>query len=299
MGKPSVLIIIDVWGWAFDFNSRGVIKYSTEFKCAAKTYNEVNSDDEKHDIIFPLSYEVWSACGERRKWLQGKKRCVGIRSGNLDRILSGRSGINDWIGIGCNSRSTYNQLRKAFPDLKTVHYTPNGVDTEIFKMQTLGDRFQVGWAGSAGRGLKRVDLARKLKFPVKIACNRLDKYFQKPWVDADSRRNMVNFYRSIDCLVLTSTTEGMSNVVLEAASCGLPVISTTVGDIPLLISEEWLVPVNPPEVVVSEMNKKLTLLKNDLNLRREVGRRNREEVEKNWDWRKQVRNYERMFGSTL
>lgn len=291
----SVLTLIDEWGWAFDFVSRGIIKYSTKFKCVAKRWNEVNADDSKYDIIFPMSYEVWHACGERRKWLQGKKYCVGVRSGNLDRILSGRSEINKWSGIGCNSLITYNQLRKQFPDLKTIYYTPNGVDTEIFKMQTLGDRFQVGWAGSAGRACKRVNLAKQLKFPVEIACNRYDKYFQKSYVDADNRRNMVNFYRSIDCLVLTSTSEGMSNVVLEAAACGLPVVSTDVGDIPLLISKEWLVPVNPPEVVVSEMNKKLTLLKNDLNLRREVGRRNREEVEKNWTWQKQVKNYERMF----
>lgn len=295
----KVLILIDVWGWAHDFVSRGIIKYSTKFKCYAKKPNEVKSWGKKFDVIFPLNYDVWTCVGERRKWLRGKKYCVGVRSGSLDSrlklVVDGKLRLAKFHGIGCNSYGMYLKLKGAYPKLETIQYTPNAVDVEIFKAQTLEDRFQVGWAGTVERGCKRVEIARKLKYPVKVKCQRFGKYFQK----GISRQPMVDFYRSIDCLVCTSSSEGMNNVVLEAAASGLPIVSTAAGDIPRLISKEWLVPVNPQKVVIREMNRKLTLLKNNLALRRKVGRRNREEVVKNWGWQKQVKNYETMFESAL
>lgn len=294
----SVLILLDVYGWAFDFNSRGIIKYSTKFNCTAKKWDEVNAGDDEYDIIFAMNYEhVWAPLREREKWIRKNpetglpKYCVGVRSWRWGL----KDHMNIWDGIGCNNLKTYNKLRREFPDSKIIHYTPNGVDTEIFKPQVLGDRFQVGWAGFEGRGEKRTGLLKRLNYPVKIVCQRDGEYFRKDV----SRQNMIDFYKSIDCLVCTSSSEGMNNVVLEACACGLPVVSTAVGDIPRLIPKEWLVPVNPPELVINEMNKKLTLLKNNLDLRREVGRMNREEAVKNWSWRKVVKYYERMFESAL
>lgn len=47
---------------------------------------------------------------------------------------------------------------------------------------------------------------------------------------------LVDCYNGADALVLASSREGMPNVVLEALACGLPVIATTVGGIPELIT---------------------------------------------------------------
>jgi teichuronic acid biosynthesis glycosyltransferase TuaC len=44
-----------------------------------------------------------------------------------------------------------------------------------------------------------------------------------------------NYMRAADCLLLTSHNEGLPNVVLEAISCGLPVVATRVGGIPEVI----------------------------------------------------------------
>lgn len=43
-------------------------------------------------------------------------------------------------------------------------------------------------------------------------------------------------YQNADILLLTSSHEGTPNVILEAMSCGLPIISTNVGDLPDLIT---------------------------------------------------------------
>ena len=52
-----------------------------------------------------------------------------------------------------------------------------------------------------------------------------------------------NWYRAADGLILNSIHEGTPNVVLEAMACGLPVIATSVGDIPRYLNDEigWLV----------------------------------------------------------
>ncbi len=59
------------------------------------------------------------------------------------------------------------------------------------------------------------------------------------------RSNMNYVYRNIDCLVIPSLTEGLPYVLLEAMTNGVPVIATSVGDIPLLVRNQstgYLVP---------------------------------------------------------
>lgn len=292
----SVLILIDVYGWAWDFVSRGITKHSKKFKYEVKRFSDVNKDDEKHDLVFVMNCYIWKYCGDRRRWLHGKRICLGVRGneGFLP-VMSGKVKIENFDAIGCLHHGHYEALRERFPELKTIFYTRNGVDTEIFKPVALSDRFNVGWAGSVKRKSKRVELAKQLKFPVKIMSEKGGQFFRK----GISRQKMVDFYGNIDCLILTSNIEGMNNTVLEAASCGLPVVSTAIGDVPRLVAQEWLVPVEPPERVVEEMNEKLSRLKNSLELRRRVGQRNREEVEKNWSWDIIVKDYEWMFESAF
>ncbi len=49
------------------------------------------------------------------------------------------------------------------------------------------------------------------------------------------RSDMPRIYRLIHCLALSSSTEGMPLVVLEAMARGIPIVATSVGDVPRLI----------------------------------------------------------------
>jgi hypothetical protein len=52
-----------------------------------------------------------------------------------------------------------------------------------------------------------------------------------------NREEMLDFYRSLDVYVCASRSEGTPNPCLEAAACGLPVVTTRVGNMPELIGD--------------------------------------------------------------
>ena len=48
---------------------------------------------------------------------------------------------------------------------------------------------------------------------------------------------LVKYYNSVDCLILTSFHEGSPNVIKEAMACNLPIVSTKVGDVEEIINK--------------------------------------------------------------
>ena len=117
--------------------------------------------------------------------------------------------------VVCQSHELLVLLKKISNDIKAV-YIPNGVDTEFFKRD-----FIVGYVGakdsSTHKGLDMIQEAcNDLGLTLKIAHNA-------PYEE------MPDFYRSIDCLVLMSESEGCNNPTLEALAMNVPVISTETG----------------------------------------------------------------------
>jgi len=58
------------------------------------------------------------------------------------------------------------------------------------------------------------------------------------FLGAISHDLLLNWINSSDVLVLPSMNEGVPNVILEAQSCGTPVVATNVGGIPEIVSNE-------------------------------------------------------------
>ena len=106
---------------------------------------------------------------------------------------------------------------------------------------------------------------------------------------------MLKFYNKIDVILLTSKSECMPRCVLEAMSCGLPVIATNVGCISLLLDSKWVVDAMPDDVVVQQINDRLDCLICDPELRQSIGRRNRCHVEKFFSWKNTIKYWDMVF----
>jgi len=80
-----------------------------------------------------------------------------------------------------------------------------------------------------GKGDKKEDLVRLA---------REKKCFKDiNFVGEIEHNHLVEYYQKADVFVLPSFSEGLSNVIMEAMACGLPVIATDVGGNPELVKQ--------------------------------------------------------------
>ncbi|TCU33831.1 glycosyltransferase involved in cell wall biosynthesis [Rhizobium azibense] len=102
--------------------------------------------------------------------------------------------------------------------------------------------------------------------------------------------DMADFYRSIDILALSSRTEGFPNVLAEAMSYGLPVVTTDVGDAASIIGDGGLaVPSQNPEALAAALR---TLLDSGTDRYAEYAAAARRRIEEEYDLGIIVRKYD-------
>jgi glycosyltransferase involved in cell wall biosynthesis len=203
--------------------------------------------------------------------------------------------------VFANNKLLFDELAPLLP--VPTFYTPNGVDADRFRpfprlasqAASQAQRLRVGWAGSlsnqgaAHRGVHEViapaaDLAgAELSLAVR----------EERWRNMDE---MVEFYRSIDVYVCASRSEGTPNPCLEAAACGLPVVTTRVGNMPEFIRDGengFLV-----ERTVESVADRLAVLRDDAALRARMGAAARATAE-GWDWRSQALRFVPLFATVI
>ena len=93
--------------------------------------------------------------------------------------------------------------------------------------------------------------------------------------------NMSQYYNAADIFCLPAHAEGIANVVTEAMSCGLPVITTSVGGHPELITnDENGILIEPKSVNLLSQKLQELLLNEDY--RRKLGGSARQHIVNNW-----------------
>jgi len=120
---------------------------------------------------------------------------------------------------------------------------------------------------------------------------------QLAWLPGE-RTDVAELMRNMDLFVLPSLGEGISNTILEAMSCGLPIVATRVGGNPELVEEAHtgsLVPVSDPEYLAQ------TLLKYFRNgsLLKVQGQASREKVESHFSMSAMARGYLSVYEDVL
>jgi len=274
----KVLIIPDVPNWSSDHTAREIQKYITGYKVEIKQRSELPKVDfERYDLILAM---LDVALRDIPKHVN-IPICVRIAGWYAVHRVSWRK-HRKVAGVAALNYNMYQTLKNIHPN---VHYTPNGIDLEVFKVTPkTGQRFNVGWVGNAGVEVKQHSWTENLGFKIDAL---------KGLTLTDWPRQMVEYYKRLDCLAYTSSFEGFGRPILEASASGLPVVSTPCGIAPLVLHPKWIAP------TLQIMRKLLQELDKKIELRLEVGRRNRREVERNWGWEQRVKSTEKLFASCL
>ncbi|KPF45899.1 sugar transferase [beta proteobacterium AAP51] len=113
-----------------------------------------------------------------------------------------------------------------------------------------------------------------------------------------ARDDVPDVMRGLDCFVLPSLAEGISNTILEAMACGLPVLATRVGASAELVETGrtgWVV--SPGQV--SEMTEALLKLATNRNLAMAMGQEARLDIERRFSLKSMVDAYTALYGRVL
>ena len=160
-------------------------------------------------------------------------------------------------------------------------------DLELFypdKKPRTTDKLVVGWTGSLTnngdvRGIEDIlePACREVKgIELKIQCVERNE-----WITDDDR--MREYYNSLDLYVCASKNEGTPRSAMEAAACGVPVLSTDVGIMPEVIENGihgYIIERSIPAFV-----EKLEYFAANRYALSEMGRRIRQRMEHDFNWR--------------
>lgn len=203
-----------------------------------------------------------------------------------------------------------------------------GVDTEAFRKYIGNDKLKrstlftilfVGRLDDSKKGLlnviKAVSLIDiKLKLIVitpqylknEYSVNIMDSINEINALDGKEIEMLVNieqsklpyYYNQADVFVFTPEQDSMPNVILEASSCELPIISTKVGGIPSIITSDFngiLIEPNNPEI----LKEKLLALNMDSNLRKTLGKNARLNILENFDYDKSIKSLMNIYQNLI
>jgi len=172
----------------------------------------------------------------------------------------------------------------------TFFVRPTGIDTEMFRPLNIEKRHFAGITGRGGHQNSWKSKAERINTWFTPICTRakvsniiLDtrgKY-------TVPREKMPRRYNQLHTFLCTFTSAGGPLTLLEAASCGLPIISTDVGYVKEgLINGNGFICNTRQEFVDA-----LIYLKKNPDKKHEMGERSRELVLKNWTWEKRAEEW--------
>lgn len=308
----KVLIIPDFPHWALDKNARDLLKYNRsdlqlDICYADDFFKQWRRYLEQFDLLFPMYLGTY---------FEFFKRKIPI-----DRVVTGVRSFVRW-DHGKTQPPGYNvtpprkiirRLKKAvlvnthcaklwyiFSRYIRIIHTKYSCDLEMFFPEPgvkKSKKLIVGWTGS----LTNHPGKRGFHEFIRPICNELADVELKVQAKEDNfitdDNRMRRFYNSLDLYICASRSEGTPRPVIEAAACGVPIISTDVGIVPELINHNingWIVKRNYAAIKAG--------LEQALRSRDqlpEMGKALRTKMEREFNWKKLIFQWTDFFDFAL
>jgi len=165
------------------------------------------------------------------KWLLNT---VGVSKQTVVQVYNGVDNVKFYP----NKSSNITEIKKWRVDNKAV------VVGTVGRMAVIKD--QITMALALVEASKRLKDSKTKLYGVMIGDGVLRQKIEKIFTEANleniiwlpgNRNDIVELLNSFDIFILPSLNEGISNTILEAMSCGLPIIATRVGGNPELVHD--------------------------------------------------------------
>lgn len=111
-----------------------------------------------------------------------------------------------------------------------------------------------------------------------------------------SHSKIINYFHELSVFIAVSTRESFGVSILEAASCGIPAITSDVGGLPEVNKDNYtgfVIPANNPRILSS----KILNLYSDNKLRKKMGINARERVVNNFNWDNSLKSMIDLYNS--
>ncbi len=282
-------------GWAYSNNAR---RFIDQMRFDSHKINQANPENDVAVFFDPL---IHNASDQRGR--VNVVRLGGPRP--LARLFGGDVRARAEYLRSFDAVIALNQELAALGEMSDArtYMVPNGIDLDLWPVNYDPDlpEFTVGFAGNVHtaeeRRLKGFDY-------LKDACTQLGiklKTLRKGEKSQIAHGEMHDrFYGKISCLVhaVAEGKEGSSNVIMEALSCGVPVVTTLQAGFhseKLTHGENVLFTRRNVEAIKTQITK----LRDDGKLRRKLSRNGREFAERFHDIRRISAEYRNIFSSAL
>jgi glycosyltransferase involved in cell wall biosynthesis len=312
----NVLLICDRPNWAYDSIAHALKKYNHNHLLKLDIFYLKNKEEQlkvfarehKYDLYFFLGWQLLSETSSglfgktkykyRYPFIDTQKVITGIHSHHAwdgrktlpDNSVPPPENLINFLSQFRGVNAVSYRLFSLFKDhgLKNCHYTPNGVDIEIFFpfKPFSTDKLRIGFSGN-----KKHDWRKGIT-------QYIEPLSTLPWVelklampqeDYVPLNKMPHFYNDIDLYLCASSSEGFSLSVLEASACGRPVVTTRVGG-----CEELIIDGENGFFVdrsIEDIKQKVSTLYKDKGLIQKMGTKNRQIVEEKWSWELRVHDW--------
>jgi glycosyltransferase involved in cell wall biosynthesis len=269
LGKLSFRLNCLLSGWADQIiaNSRAGRDYYISHGYPAANFEVVPNgiDVERFRPLAPLPAEEAHSLGESvagRGWVRGTGSLEAVQIPPLTPTLSPEESADSFRDAPPGRGSlTFVMIGRLHPMKDHATFLRALAQVPEAKAVIIGN-------GDAAYALDMRSLAESLGIT-----NRVE------WQPA--RDDLASVYPTFDCLVSTSAYgEGFSNVIGEAMACGLPVITSDVGDSAWLVDDSrWVFEAGDPSALAEKMRTFLAL---SPDLRSSLGQTNRQRIEQHF-----------------